>query len=72
MSSYDLDIASSLGFGDLAKEYVSMRKQWSEEFSMEFVRVYRRIRRLQEEVERLNRELDGLRAQQNRTPRDEP
>jgi len=71
MSSYELDIATSLGSGDLAKEYVRMRKQWSHEFSMEFVRIYRKISRLEEEVGVLQEELDRLRAQQSRTARDE-
>ena len=69
MSSYELDIATSLGSGDLAKEYVRMRKQWSHEFSMEFVRVYRKISRLEEEVERLNRELEGLSTAKQNTER---
>lgn len=50
MSSYELDIASSLASADLAKEYVRMRKQWSREFSLELVRVYRKISRREEEV----------------------
>jgi uncharacterized small protein (DUF1192 family) len=63
MSSYDLETASFLGSGEMAKEYVRMRKQWSHEFSMEFIRVYRKISRLQEEIERLNREVERVKAQ---------
>ena len=62
MSSYELDAANFLGSGDLAKEYVRMRKQWSHEFSMELVRVYRKISRLQEEIEKLNREVESAKA----------
>jgi len=69
VSSYELDIAGSLGSGDLAKEYVRMRKQWSHEFSMEFVRVYRKISRLEEEVGMLQQELDRLRAQETHISR---
>lgn len=72
MSSYELDVATSLGSGDLAKEYVRMRKRWSHEFSMEFVRVYRKISHLEEEVRVLQQELARLRAEHNRTERDEP
>jgi hypothetical protein len=72
MSSYELDIASTLGSGELAKEYLRMRKKWSQEFSMEFIRVYRKISCLQEEVEKLRGELDGLRPKQNLTLGDEP
>jgi hypothetical protein len=71
MSSYELDIASSLGSADLAKEYVRMRKQWSREFSLELVRIYRKISRLEEEVEKLHRELDRFRAQSARPAGDE-
>jgi hypothetical protein len=39
---------------------------------MEFIRVYKKISSLEEEVEKLRGQLDGLRSNQNLTPGDEP
>lgn len=60
MSSYELDVVTEIDSGELIRTYKRLRQNWSKEFALELVRMYKSINYLKEDHEKLKKELERL------------
>ena len=60
MSSNQLDVLIETDPVELVRTYKRLRQNWSKEFALELVRMYRSINYLREDQEKLKKELQRL------------
>lgn len=66
MSSYELDLVAEIDSGELVRTYKRLRQNWSREFALELVRMYKSINYLREDYEKLRKEMEHLDMQLSR------
>jgi predicted nucleic acid-binding Zn-ribbon protein len=66
LSSYELDLVAEIDSGELMRTYKRLRQNWSREFALELVRMYKSINYLREDYEKLRKEMEHLDMQLSR------
>jgi len=66
LSSYELDLVAEIDSGELVRTYKRLRQNWSREFALELVRMYKSINYLREDYEKLRKEMEHLDMQLSR------